>query len=190
MVALFAFDIGYGISLDRVASPLASTRVQPLSQKKRTPPYHQYARPPHRVNLERAGGILDSDGSVAQWHRQSYLYRYQSLNRLTTFGGIHENRFFRAWIRFVPFTRRLGTGGVYRQVESSDRSQESSRRALSAWVRPFIRKQNKTPKDSNLQPCVRWQGLPRYARRPLTGKQMESELIQNRIYVVSRLATN
>jgi len=64
MVALFAFDIGYGISLDRVASLLASTRVQPLSQKKRTPPYHQYARPPHGVNREPAGGILDSDGSV------------------------------------------------------------------------------------------------------------------------------
>jgi len=64
MVALFAFDIGYGISLDKVAPLLASTRVQPLSQKKRTPPYLQYARPPHRVSLEPARGVFEADGSV------------------------------------------------------------------------------------------------------------------------------
>ncbi len=64
MVALFAFDIGYGIYLDKVASLLASSRVQPLSRKKGTPPYHQYARPPHRVNLEPVSGVFESDGSV------------------------------------------------------------------------------------------------------------------------------
>ena len=64
ITALFAFDIGYGISLETVASLLASTRVQPISQKKRTPPYLQYARPPHRVSLDPAPRVLATDGSV------------------------------------------------------------------------------------------------------------------------------
>jgi hypothetical protein len=64
ITAFFAFDVGYGISLETVASLLASTRVQPLSRKKRTPPYLQYARPPHRVSLEPAGGVFKAEGSV------------------------------------------------------------------------------------------------------------------------------
>jgi hypothetical protein len=87
MVALFAFDIGYRISLDRVASLLASTRLQPLSQKKRTPPYHQYARPPHRVNLEPAGGILDSDGSV-----QLTLYDFGAVSISYSFPMSREGK--------------------------------------------------------------------------------------------------
>lgn len=63
-MALFAFDIGYGIRLEAVASMLASTQVQPLSQKKRTPPYLQYARPPHKVKMEPARGFFGADGSV------------------------------------------------------------------------------------------------------------------------------
>jgi hypothetical protein len=64
VIALFAFDLGYGISLERVASLLASTRVQPISQKKRTPPYLQYARPPHRVRLDPATGPFEAQGTV------------------------------------------------------------------------------------------------------------------------------
>jgi hypothetical protein len=64
ITAFFAFDVGYGISLETVALLLASTRVQPLSQKKRTPPYLQYARPPHRVSLEPSRGVFETDGSV------------------------------------------------------------------------------------------------------------------------------
>src|SRR5215467_2149425 len=64
ITAFFSFDVGYGISLETVAPLLASTRVQPLSHKKRTPPYLQYTRPPHRVNLEPATGVFDTDGSV------------------------------------------------------------------------------------------------------------------------------
>ena len=69
ITAFFAFDVGYGISLETVASLLAaasmaSTRVQPLSHKKRTPPYLQYARPPHRVSLEPARGFFESEGGV------------------------------------------------------------------------------------------------------------------------------
>jgi hypothetical protein len=63
IVALFAFDLGYGISLEKVAPLLASTRVQPLSKKKRTPPYLQYARPPHRVSLDPFRG-LETEASV------------------------------------------------------------------------------------------------------------------------------
>src|SRR5262249_7204177 len=84
MVALFAFDVGYGISLDKVASLLASTQVQPLSQKKRTPPYHQYARPPHRIRLEPASGLFEVDGSV-----QLTLYDFGAVSISYSFPMFH-----------------------------------------------------------------------------------------------------
>ena len=56
-------------------------------KKKRTPPYHQYARPPHRVNLEPAGGILDSDGSV-----QLTLYDFGAVSISYSFPMSREGK--------------------------------------------------------------------------------------------------
>jgi hypothetical protein len=52
MVALFAFDIGYEVSLEQLATLFAATPVQPLSRKRQKPSYLQYARPPLSLNLE------------------------------------------------------------------------------------------------------------------------------------------
>jgi hypothetical protein len=50
-VALFAFDIGYEVSLEQVRSLLSSIPIQPLSRKKKTPNYLQYTKPPQVLNL-------------------------------------------------------------------------------------------------------------------------------------------
>jgi len=47
ILAFFAFDIGYEVSLDEVGKLLASNPIQPLSRKKRTPNYLQYTHAPH-----------------------------------------------------------------------------------------------------------------------------------------------
>jgi hypothetical protein len=50
-VALFAFDIGYEVSLEQVRTSLSSLPIQPLSRKKKTPSYLQYTKPPQVLNL-------------------------------------------------------------------------------------------------------------------------------------------
>jgi len=47
LMAFFAFDIGYEVSLEEVGRLLASNPIQPLSRKKRTPNYLQYTHAPH-----------------------------------------------------------------------------------------------------------------------------------------------
>jgi hypothetical protein len=50
-IALFAFDVGYEISLEQVSKLLMVTPVRPLSRKKPTPNYLQYANVPQVLNL-------------------------------------------------------------------------------------------------------------------------------------------
>jgi hypothetical protein len=50
-VALFAFDIGYEVSLEQVRTLLSSIPIQPISRKKKTPNYLQYTKPPQVLNL-------------------------------------------------------------------------------------------------------------------------------------------
>ena len=59
-MALFAFDIGYEVSLEQLAALRVATPVQPLSRKRQTPTYMQYSRPPLTLNLE-AGGDLQAE---------------------------------------------------------------------------------------------------------------------------------
>jgi hypothetical protein len=51
IVAMFAFDVGNEVSLDRLKSLMATTPVQPLSRKKQAPPYFQYRKPPQILDL-------------------------------------------------------------------------------------------------------------------------------------------
>lgn len=51
LVAFFAFDLGYEISLEQVGSMLASSPMQPLSRKKQTPNYLQFAYRPQVLSL-------------------------------------------------------------------------------------------------------------------------------------------
>jgi hypothetical protein len=64
IVALFAFDVGYEVSLERVRAMMATTPVQPLSRKKQTPTYLQYTQPPQRLDLGIATGHFAESGSV------------------------------------------------------------------------------------------------------------------------------
>jgi hypothetical protein len=51
IIALFAFDIGFEVSMDKLSGLLTSVPVPPLTQKKQTPSHLQYSRPPRLVNL-------------------------------------------------------------------------------------------------------------------------------------------
>ena len=52
IIALFAFDIGFEVSMDKLKGLLSSVPVPPLTQKKQTPSHLQYSRPPRLVSLE------------------------------------------------------------------------------------------------------------------------------------------
>ncbi len=64
VVALFAFDIGYEVSLDRLSAMIATTPIQPLSRKKQTPTYLRYTRPPQILSLGFATGHFPVAGSI------------------------------------------------------------------------------------------------------------------------------
>ncbi|HEU0185977.1 MAG TPA: hypothetical protein VFS27_11725 [Blastocatellia bacterium] len=64
VVALFAFDIGYEVSLERLSGMLATTPVQPLSRKKQTPTYMQYSKAPQIMSLGLATGHFSVEGSI------------------------------------------------------------------------------------------------------------------------------
>lgn len=64
IVALFAFDIGYEIALDKVHRLISSAPAQPLSRKKQTPSYLQYARPPLQFDCGHVEPGNAASGSV------------------------------------------------------------------------------------------------------------------------------
>ncbi|HEY6330571.1 MAG TPA: hypothetical protein VI756_14635 [Blastocatellia bacterium] len=63
-LALFAFDVGYEVILDRLSDLLAAPPVSPISQKKQTPSFLQYTRPPRVVSLGEAPPLLPGNGQV------------------------------------------------------------------------------------------------------------------------------
>lgn len=64
VVALFAFDVGYEVSLEQVSNLLSSLPVQPLSRKKQRPNYLQYTKPPQFLPLGQIDAILDEPGQI------------------------------------------------------------------------------------------------------------------------------
>ncbi len=64
VIALFAFDIGYEISLSRVQVLIASTPLQPISRKKRTPTYLQYSNPPQVLILGEIAPLETRTGQI------------------------------------------------------------------------------------------------------------------------------
>lgn len=64
IIALFAFDLGYEVSLEKLKAMIATTSVQPLSRKKQTPTYLQYTKPPQILNLGIATGHFSESGTV------------------------------------------------------------------------------------------------------------------------------
>jgi len=80
MLALFAFDIGYEVSLDRLAELFPATPVQPLSRKRQTPRYLQYSRPPLTLTLEASqelsGEFCGVQATVFDFGAVSIAYRW------------------------------------------------------------------------------------------------------------------
>lgn len=64
VVAMFAFDVGYEVSLERLSAMMATTPVQPLSRKKQTPTYLQYTKPPQILHLGIATGHFPAPGTI------------------------------------------------------------------------------------------------------------------------------
>src|SRR5262245_26710103 len=64
VVALFAFDVGYEVSLEKLGAMLVTTPVQPLSRKKQTPTYMQYTKPPQILSLGLATGHFAVAGTI------------------------------------------------------------------------------------------------------------------------------
>lgn len=63
-VALFAFDIGYEVDLEKVGQLLPTQRLQPLSKTKRTPPYLQYPRPPQVIPIGETNALVNRSGQI------------------------------------------------------------------------------------------------------------------------------
>jgi hypothetical protein len=63
-LALFAFDVGYEVSLERLSAMIATTPIQPLSRKKQTPTYLQYTKPPQILHLGLATGHFPTPGNI------------------------------------------------------------------------------------------------------------------------------
>ena len=63
-LALFAFDIGYEVALEKIGALLPSAPVSPISRKKQTPTFLQYARPPRVVSLGESAPLRGQRGHV------------------------------------------------------------------------------------------------------------------------------
>lgn len=64
ILALFAFDIGFEVSMDKLSSLLTSVPVPPLTQKKQTPSHLQYSRPPRLVSLGETEALGAFPGNI------------------------------------------------------------------------------------------------------------------------------
>jgi hypothetical protein len=62
VIALFAFDIGFEVVLDQLSELPSSAPVPPLSPKKQTPTFLQYAKPPRVVHVGEIRPILSEAG--------------------------------------------------------------------------------------------------------------------------------
>jgi hypothetical protein len=76
IVALFAYDIGYEISLERLDALLANMPLGPLTQKKQNPAYLQYARPPRLIELGGTGEAGAAQAALYDFGAASIAFRY------------------------------------------------------------------------------------------------------------------
>lgn len=81
VIAFFAFDIGYEVSLEEVGRLLASNPKEPLTRKKRTPNYLQYTHAPHvhplgdtQILLDHAPGEMQA--TIFDFGAISIAYRW------------------------------------------------------------------------------------------------------------------
>jgi hypothetical protein len=80
LIALFAFDIGDQVSLEKVSSLVAAAPIQPLSRRRQTPTYLQYTRAPVILDLgpreELAGVESNLQVTIFDFGALSVAYRW------------------------------------------------------------------------------------------------------------------
>src|SRR5262249_24939889 len=74
-VALFAFDVGYEVSLEKLAALFSATPIQPLSRKRQTPTYLQYTKAPVTIVLETAEKLSGAAGTL-----EATIYDFGALS--------------------------------------------------------------------------------------------------------------
>lgn len=62
VMALFAFDIGYEVAIEKLSRLPSSAPAQPISPKKQTPAFLQYSKPPLVVQLGELAPVLSEPG--------------------------------------------------------------------------------------------------------------------------------
>jgi hypothetical protein len=81
IAAFFAFDIGYEVSLEKLATVAGAMPVQPISRKRQTPPHMQYSRPPVILNLpgnEMIGShVCQLQATIFEFGAASIAYRWR-----------------------------------------------------------------------------------------------------------------
>ena len=98
LIAFFAFDIGYEVSVDKLAALFAATPIQPLSRKRQTPAYLQFTKAPVTLSLVTNEQLLGTPGTlqatVFDFGALSLAYRWPlpinstpTLERLASLGG-------------------------------------------------------------------------------------------------------
>jgi hypothetical protein len=88
VIALFAFDIGFEVVLDQLSELPSSAPVPPLSPKKQTPTFLQYAKPPRVVHVGEIRPILSEAGraqvTVFDFGAASIAYQWSRHCQLKT----------------------------------------------------------------------------------------------------------
>jgi len=75
LIALFAFDIGYEVSLEKLAALFSAAPVQRLSRKRQTPTYLQYSKAPVILELQTTEKLLGKPGTV-----QATIYDFGAVS--------------------------------------------------------------------------------------------------------------
>lgn len=75
IIALFAFDLGFEVSLESLGPLLSSMPAPPLSRKKQTPTYLQYTNPPQIINLGNTTNITSPPMNI-----QATVYDFGALS--------------------------------------------------------------------------------------------------------------
>lgn len=83
--ALFAFDVGYEVSLEKLNDLIDSIPIRPLSGKKRTPTFLQYARPPHVLILSPETCVLDRPCQV-----QATIFDFGAISLAYSFPLVND----------------------------------------------------------------------------------------------------
>ena len=64
IAALFAFDVGYEVALEKIPQLVPAAPVQLLSRKKQTPTYLQYTKPPQSLSLGATDSLNNAPGQI------------------------------------------------------------------------------------------------------------------------------